>query len=249
MKAILTYHSLDDSGSAISVPPEVFRRQMTWLASGPVRVLPLEKLLAVDAGVQAVALTFDDAFENFATVAAPVLARFDLPATLFVVADHVGKDNAWGGKARAGIPTLPLLDWDALGRLAEGGIDLGNHTRTHPNLARLPVDAVREELHSSHEAIAVRTGVKCRSVAYPYGRDTPTAVSLAGALYPMGVTTELRPLSVAEDALRLPRLDMYYFRAQERLEAWGTRRFDRRLWLRRQARRLRWTLATAGRRA
>ena len=38
MRAILTYHSIDESGSPISVDPDAFRRHVRWLASGRVRV-------------------------------------------------------------------------------------------------------------------------------------------------------------------------------------------------------------------
>ena len=37
MKAILTYHSIDESGSVISIPEATFRRHVAWLAAGRVR--------------------------------------------------------------------------------------------------------------------------------------------------------------------------------------------------------------------
>ena len=45
MRAILTYHSIDDSGSLISVAPAVFRSHVQWLTSGRVRALSLEDLI------------------------------------------------------------------------------------------------------------------------------------------------------------------------------------------------------------
>lgn len=246
MKAILTYHSIDGSGSPISVAPDVFRRHMAWLAKGPVRVLPLDELVATESGTHAVALTFDDGFVNLASEAAQVLAEFELPATVFVVSDHVGGDNRWGGVAETGIPTLPLLDWDALGRLAESGVELGNHTRSHPDLSELAPDDVREELETAHQAIMTQTGVRARSVAYPYGSHNGEVTSVAAELYPMAVTTDLRTFGPSESAMRLPRLDMYYYQSQGQLEAWGSRRFEQRLWFRRQARLLRKTLSPTG---
>ena len=38
MRAILTYHSIDDSGSPISIAPADFRRHLDWLTSGRVPV-------------------------------------------------------------------------------------------------------------------------------------------------------------------------------------------------------------------
>ena len=44
MRAILTYHSIDESGSAISISEAVFRAQIAWLAKSDVRVVTLDAL-------------------------------------------------------------------------------------------------------------------------------------------------------------------------------------------------------------
>src|SRR5262245_46283197 len=119
MRAILTYHSIDDSGSPISVRPDAFERHVEWLASGLVRVTTMERLLEVPASEHAVAITFDDGFENFRDVAAPRLLAHGFPVTLFVVSGRIGRTNSWGGCREPGIPELPLLDWPALRRLQE----------------------------------------------------------------------------------------------------------------------------------
>jgi hypothetical protein len=46
MRAILTYHSIDDSGSPISVDRAAFREHVTFLASGAVRVTDIAGVLA-----------------------------------------------------------------------------------------------------------------------------------------------------------------------------------------------------------
>src|SRR6266567_582001 len=141
MRAILTYHSVDPSGSPISVSREVFRRQMAWLAASPVRVVPVAALLAGGRGEDAVALTFDDGYRNLAVEVAPLLAEHGFPWTVFVVSDRVGGTNAWSGGRGGGVPELPLLDWDGLRRLAASGVEIGSHTRHHPRLSRLDAAA------------------------------------------------------------------------------------------------------------
>ena len=74
MRAILTYHSIDASRSVISVDPSVLRRQLEWLAQSSVRVVPLTTLTKLPDDADAVSLTFDDAYENFGHVVAPLLA-------------------------------------------------------------------------------------------------------------------------------------------------------------------------------
>lgn len=223
MRAILTYHSLDDSGSPISVPPAVFAEHAAWLRSGGIMVTTIPDLVALPPSADAVAVTFDDGFANFATEAA---TRLDgLPVTIFVVSDHAGRTNRWADRDAPGIPTLPLLDWAALGRLAESGLTLGAHTRTHPDLAALSRQQVDDELAGCAETIRAETGVRPQQFAYPYGSTTPAVVEIAGRHFAWSVTTELRALGLTEQASELPRLDMYYFRRPGQLEAWGTTAF------------------------
>src|SRR5690606_36506277 len=95
MKAILTYHSVDPSGSPISIDRDAFRAHVRWLASGPIRVVDLDVLIALPPETDAVSLTFDDGFENFASTAWPLLLDHGLPVTLFVVTGFVGRSNTW----------------------------------------------------------------------------------------------------------------------------------------------------------
>src|SRR5919108_6678992 len=83
MRAIVTYHSIDPSGSAISVSREVFREHIAWMVRSHVRILPLGELLALPAAdsTDAIAITFDDGFANFLE-AAELLIAHELPVTL-----------------------------------------------------------------------------------------------------------------------------------------------------------------------
>ena len=247
MRAILTYHSIDPSGSPVSIDATAFRRQVRWLVSGRVRVVPLSELLRLPPEAEALALTFDDGFENFARIAAPLLREYALPATLFVVAGCAGGTNAWGGHSDPRVPTLPLLDWPALARLAERGISLGAHTMTHPHLTGLDPSRLEDEVAESGRRIEAETGRRPAAFAYPYGAVNETVLTVVARHYEWACTTELRALGAAETPALLPRLDMFYLRDPGRLEAWGTTRFLGRLWLRSRARRLRQALAPAGR--
>jgi peptidoglycan/xylan/chitin deacetylase (PgdA/CDA1 family) len=245
MRAVLTYHSVDDSRSAISVSPAAFERHVRWLASGRVRVVPLDELARRPVDEDAVAITFDDAFVNFETCAAPRLAAHGLPVTLFVVTERAGATNDWTGRPEPGIPTLPLLDWRALERLAASGVTLGAHSRTHPDLTLLEAAALDDEIYGAAESLRTRLGQNPRAFAYPYGRYTPRVAERVAKAFAWACTTELRPLRAAENPCLLPRLDLYYFQRPGQLEAWDTPTFRARLELRRGLRRLRSAL-TAG---
>lgn len=243
MRAILTYHSIDPSGSPISISPAEFARHVQWLATGRVRVVTVDELIRLPETADAVAITFDDGFQSVADVAAPLLTDHGMPATVFVVTDAVGRTNAWGGSGDPGVPVLPLMDWDSLARLGARGFAIGAHTRTHRRLTRVDASELHDELAGAARVIEQRIGHAPAGIAYPYGVVTPESVRLVRARYAWGCTTELRAFSRAEDPTRLPRLDTYYFRTPGRLESWGSMRFSCYLHIRSRARRLRQRLA------
>jgi peptidoglycan/xylan/chitin deacetylase (PgdA/CDA1 family) len=91
--AILMYHGVTDEQTAVpdwyQVGTERFQRQMEFL-SQEYRVLPLgEVILRLSNNLplpdRTACLTFDDAFRNVYSNAWPILARYQLPATTFVV--------------------------------------------------------------------------------------------------------------------------------------------------------------------
>ena len=224
MRAILTYHSIDDSGSPISIPRAVFERHVKWLRSGGVRVASIPELLALPDESDAVAVTFDDGFRNFATDAAPLLRG--LPVTLFVVTDHVGGTNAWRGRSTPGIPTLPLLDWGELAQLQRSGVTLAAHTRTHPDLTTLDAERLHAELHGSADRLRQETGTAPDGFAYPYGSLSAASVAAASRTFRWACTTRLRLLRPTNDQMTLPRIDMYYFQRPGLLESWGRPTFQ-----------------------
>ncbi|MDQ3242732.1 MAG: polysaccharide deacetylase family protein [Gemmatimonadota bacterium] len=238
MRAILTYHSIDPSGSVISVGEAEFARHVRWLAGGSVEVVPLEALASVPDADDAVAITFDDGFSNF-SAAAPLLEAHDLPATVFVVTDFVGGASTWSSSMRDDVPTLPLMEWAQLAGLHESGISIGAHTRTHPHLTRLDGAALADEVHGSAERIELEIGVRPRAFCYPYGSFDDNVEREVAAGFELACGTDLRVLEEDDQLHRLPRLDMYYFREPGKLESWGTPRFERYLRLRAGARRLR----------
>jgi peptidoglycan/xylan/chitin deacetylase (PgdA/CDA1 family) len=236
LRAILTYHSLDPSGSPISVHPDAFRRHAEWLASGEVPVRGFEEL--VDSRDPGIAVTFDDAFVSFRDVAWPLLRERGIPVTVFVPTDHAGRTNRWPDESYAGIPELPLLDWDALAGLATEGVRLGSHTRSHRDLRSLDDDDLREELESAAERIEEITR-RPDVLAYPYGFADARVAAAARGVYSYACTDDLRVLGDDDDRHLLPRLDAYYLQAPGLLEGFGTWRFGAYVGLRNLGRRVR----------
>ena len=238
MRAILTYHSIDDGGSVLAVPRRAFRYHLEWVAARGIEVVPLERLLALPATADAIALTFDDGFDTFATEAWPLLAERGYPVTLFVATDHAGTTNAWepaGGQ----LPRRPLLGWDVLRRVAAEGVRLGAHSAAHARLTRLDAARLEHELVEPARRIHAETGQVARVFAYPYGDYDAAVIARTRERYDLACTTDFRALEPACEPHALPRLDMWYFRRPGSLERWGTAAFANALRLRDRLRRAR----------
>jgi peptidoglycan/xylan/chitin deacetylase (PgdA/CDA1 family) len=239
MRAILTWHSIDESGSPISTPPAIFARQLAWLRSGRVRVVPLTELATLDDGISAVALTFDDALASVAEAALPGLIQAGLPATIFVATAHVGSDNRWHGQAAYGVPVFPVMTWEQLGEAQDGGIEIGAHTQTHPDLRQCGEAALQRELRGASEDIERALGSPPEAFAYPYGAHDQRIRNAASEVYRFSVTTDLRPLGAGDTPHALPRLDAWYFRDPQWLQRWDTAALRGYLGVRRAGRTLR----------
>jgi len=247
MRAILTYHSIDSSGSPISISEEAFRAHVRFFGSGRVAVVPLAELPSVPDETDALAITFDDGFLNFTSTAMPLLSHLGFPATVFVVSDAVGGSNAWGGTAARGIPTLPLMSWPDLDRARDAGFEIGAHTRNHPYLTGLSNAQAEDEISGCVDRIFSELGERPRRFAYPYGDVNDVVAAVARQSFEHCVTTELAVLRPENDRALLPRLDASYFQRSGTIEAWGTPAFRRRLWIRARARKMRVLMAPASR--
>ena len=175
---ILLYHWFDDGSGVPTASPEFgiapadFRRQMEWLVESGLRVVPLADIVQAlhggrDLPRHAVAITFDDAYDDFREHALGVLVDLGLPATMFAVSGSIGQTNAWD--AVRGEPARPLLDWAGLRELADAGIEIGSHSVTHPDLRTLPNDALAVELTASRELLEDGLGRPVPHFAYPHG--------------------------------------------------------------------------------
>lgn len=210
MRAVLTFHSIDDSGSVLSYPPKTFEKLLDALERCDIPILDLDTLLQADTP-HGIALTFDDGMRTMFTEALPILRRYSAPAHLFLTTSVVGATNRWPGQP-AGAPLFEMLQWSEIEALQEAGVRVEAHTACHPDLRQLSNAALRDECESADEIIASRLGVRARYFAYPYGLSDARVRAFAGQRYCGSLTTDLRRLRRDEDKAALPRLDTYYLR-------------------------------------
>src|SRR5688572_19476687 len=165
---VLMYHSVDDSGSVLSVSPEALRRQLAWLRKNGWRGLSAAEFAArqyeAPRAAREIFLTFDDGYENFRVLAAPLLAEHGFPATVFVPCDFAGAAPGWLVRDRAiidarrysGIASAeideavaacsdtPLMTWRQLAELRDFGIDVESHGAGHYFMTQLGDGALEE---------------------------------------------------------------------------------------------------------
>ncbi len=205
--AILTYHSLDHSGSVISTRPELFRAHIESLVERGIPIASLDDVLQIP---RAVALTFDDGYENFAEVALPLLSRYSIPATVFIVSGQCGQSNSWEAASR--VPRLRLMTWETIRSLPPGLVSLGAHSVSHADLTRLSMEEAESELRVSRTEIEGRTGRVVSSFAYPFGAVNESVREAAARQYRLAVGTRLGRVRDDPDPLNLPRIDAYYLK-------------------------------------
>lgn len=205
---ILMYHSISDRGGPTSTPRDVFADQMDALAASGRRVLSIDAL-AGGWPEDGVVITFDDAFQDFATDAWPILKSHGFPAVVYIPAGHVGGHENWQGALN---PPRALMDWDHLRALAEDGVTFGNHSIGHPDLDSLSNEDLYHEIEGARAIIEDRLGFPVRHFAPPYGRASANVRNAIAQSHATSVGTRLGRATSGSDRHDLPRLEMYYFR-------------------------------------
>ena len=227
---ILTYHSIDESGSVISTGAGVFAGQMQFLKRSGFNVVTLRDLAAALADGKAipaktVVLTFDDGFRNFYTAAFPVLQECGFGATVFLVTSFCGGYNDWPGNPPE-LPRSELLSWAEIKELDAYGVEFGSHTCTHPDLTAMPHAEVTAEIAASKAVIENALGRQAETFAYPFGNYNAEVRSIAAEHFKAACSTNLGKAGAGSDLFTLERLDTYYLSNQKIFGAIESRSFD-----------------------
>ncbi|MGI9602375.1 MAG: glycosyltransferase [Acidimicrobiales bacterium] len=122
-----------------------------------------------------------------------------------------------GNKVRLRTPQLTAAE---LRELAAQGIEIGNHTATHPCLDRCDATAAAHEVHTAHEYLTDLLGAPPMAFAYPNGNFDPRVEETLDRLgYDLGFLFDHRTVDVSDaHPLRISRLRMNERLTAERLE-------------------------------
>jgi peptidoglycan/xylan/chitin deacetylase (PgdA/CDA1 family) len=207
---VLLYHSVDDDPPAwlapYTVTKRVFVEQLNAIVdSGRVPVSASQIVDARTGGLplppNAIAVTFDDGFRDFAENALPELLRRKLPVTLFVTTGALAPVN------RSLLPSAAMLTADQLTDLDWPGIEIGSHTHWHSQLDVLDRTSVIRELTRSKEVLEQILEHEVDLFAYPHGTSSPEVRNLTRLVGYRGAFAVRNGFSpVGDDPFRIARL-------------------------------------------
>ena len=161
--------------AGLYVTPEQFEEQMAYLVKNNYKTagsLQLYNLLKKggNPSQKTVMITFDDGTYEQYKYAFPILKKYGLTATYYIVSN------------RSGIRAPQLKE------MAQAGMEIASHSATHPNFINLKdLDQLTYEIYSSKSILAARTGKPVYGIAYPgCVADSRVFSRVAGAGYLIG---------------------------------------------------------------
>jgi peptidoglycan/xylan/chitin deacetylase (PgdA/CDA1 family) len=173
---ILVYHYIriadnpkDPLGWSLSVTPREFQAQMDWLHAAGGHPVTMEQLMVALNGGAAlpshpVVLTFDDGHDDFATAAAPILARNGFVGINYVVTGFIGRSA--------------YMTASQVQSVAAMGMVIGAHTVDHVNLVAMSAQLATTEIEASKAGLEHLVGHAVLDFAYPYGDVNDSVASL-----------------------------------------------------------------------
>lgn len=212
--SILCYHSISDELRwSLNVTARNFEAHCAWIAQHR-RARPLEDAIGQLTGSgrlrdATLSITFDDGYAGLYSDALPVLTRYGLPATVFVVTGTLtGETKAldWIDEPLGGSPQT--LTGEQIGEMSARGVSFGSHSHTHPDLTSLGEAECELELRRSREVLEDVVGTRVHLLAYPRGlhdERVRRAARCAGFTHAFATGTRLRP----PDPYAIPRTVVY----------------------------------------
>jgi peptidoglycan/xylan/chitin deacetylase (PgdA/CDA1 family) len=204
---VLMYHAVRPEvtrGARLIVSVKSFDRQMQFLKERQYNVVSLEKIAEFirekrKIPPKTIAITFDDGYWDNYTYAYPILKKYNLPATIFLITKEVDNKVGLGDK----------LTWENVILMQDSGlITFGSHALSHRVLPEIKSEAeLRKEIFDSKRILEVRLSRPVNTFCYPKGifnQQVKDLVKEAG--YKVAVATSPGRAFTNDDIFALKRL-------------------------------------------
>ncbi len=191
-------HTADAIRLDLSVTPENFHQQMQWLKDkGYHTITPDQLAAAMLRGAKLppkpILLTFDDGYEDAFSNAFPILKEFGFTGTFFVVSDFVEKEG--------------YLTWAQAGQMAEAGMYIQDHSRSHKDLRNRDHDWLVSQIVMARDRIEAKTGIRPRFFCYPSGEYDDNVIHEVQAAGFIGAfTTNDGTFVYTDNMMQIPRV-------------------------------------------
>jgi peptidoglycan/xylan/chitin deacetylase (PgdA/CDA1 family) len=188
---ILMYHYVSTPAATadrlrrdLSVTPENFEAQLKYLKDNgftSIRLYDLHAHLAEGRPLpeKPVVLTFDDGHIDHYVTVFPLLRKYDMTATFFVVADF----------ATFSYTNPDYMNWAHAKEMARAGMDIESHGRSHRDVRRDDFYFLVWEIDSTNKLIEANTGHKPRFFSYPAGRYSAATLRMLRSVNTLGAVT------------------------------------------------------------
>jgi len=184
----------------LTVEPPIFQAHLQYLSENGYTTISLYDLhQALNLGTplppNPIVLTFDDSYIDHYTVVYPLLRSFGFTGTFFVITGRADQNNP------------QHLSWSEIREMADGGMSMEGHTRTHQDLRSRDLDFLIFEIIGSLESIHGHINQPVRMFSYPAGRyDDDTLRVLNSSDVLRAVTTQNGAYHTTDNAMELRRL-------------------------------------------
>ncbi|BEU87018.1 hypothetical protein TAMA11512_04820 [Selenomonas sp. TAMA-11512] len=201
---VLNYHQINDvDENVLTVSTPEFETQMRYLKeNGYTSISPYEYIDHLRNGTplpeKPVILAFDDGYKDNAVNAVPILQKYGMKGTIFIVTDFLDRfDN--------------YISWaDARALERDGTLIVESHTMSHSDLSKLSEEEIRHEFIGSRLAIYDKLGKWSAFIAYPGGKVDERIPRLAQeAGFYAGFTVRFGLSDPAENLYLLDRIPVF----------------------------------------
>lgn len=201
------FERLSKEQQAYAITPGRFDDHLRILKAAGRNVVALSDAIAFAKGERdlkcdSVLITIDDGCESALTIAAPLLRKHGMTATLFVTTDP----TAYVFGCEAGRCSDPRMSRKQLQAWCEMGFDVGSHGVTHRPLNSLSDSELMAELIESKRNLESLTGREIKALAVPRGKlDNRVQRTARGSGYEAVLTSERGKVEPGADLLGLAR--------------------------------------------
>ena len=207
---ILMYHKVsEDRADRLTVKRAMLERHFDYLVKEHYTSVSFDVVLksmrtSTVLPPRSVIITFDDGYRDTYTIVFPLLKRYNLKATVFLVAGRIAQTNTWDATHE------PLMDTREIREMADSGlVEFGLHSYDHANYRQMTPQQIREDVARSMRTLN-DLGIPFAPVlAFPFGaypRETNANAAMREALAEMGVLLAVR---IGGRVNRLPLRNLY----------------------------------------